>query len=321
MLLVGSDDGVYRTTSGSGGIREVTKTLDSGRVMRLRQFETGTFAATTTGLYRSHDGRQWDDLGCPETKVYAVGTDDGGDSLYAGTRPARVYRMPIAKNSDSVGERGNWTECEGFQELPSRETWRLPRHENLAQVRDVCGDPADQDRIVAGVEVGGVHVSPDGGKLWVDRSEGVHDDIHDLHVVDRGSYVTATGEGLYQTHDAGRSWDRLDRSIEQSYFRRVFSIGDVIYASGARSNSSTWNDADAEPVLVRWRSEAESVEPIDSPSGAVVTGMTALDGALVVATHRGGLFVRTEDGWTEYGTVPVRGSVTGRYTPVTSIDE
>ncbi|MFC6962603.1 hypothetical protein ACFQL7_08205 [Halocatena marina] len=46
--------------------------------------------------------------------------------------------------------------------------------------------------------------------------------------------------------------------------------------------------------------------------------MTNIGDDLIVATHRGNLFVRTATGWREGGTFPVLGPLTGRYTPVTS---
>ncbi|WP_195893065.1 WD40/YVTN/BNR-like repeat-containing protein [Halopiger djelfimassiliensis] len=322
MYFAGSDDGVYRLPAPETDAlpRGPTKVLESGRVLRLTQFDgiDGLFAATKTGLYRSVDGEQWTALDVPQEHVYVVGAIPDGNRLFAGTRPAAIYAT-TSINGDTAGET-DWSELEGFQELPSRDEWRLPRHDDLAQVRDVHVDPEDSNRLVAGVEVGGVHVSPDGGETWSERADGVHDDVHELHVVDAGTYFAATGDGLYRTRDRGRCWTRLDRSVTQSYFRRAFSIGDSVFASAALSNSSTWNDPDADPALFVVR--GDSLEPLEIPApDETVTGMTDDDGALVVATHRGRLFVRRDgDDWLEAGEFPVPGQVTGRYTPVTVYD-
>lgn len=159
--------------------------------MRIRRFERGDgpeglLAATETGLYHSPDGETWTDLGVSREKVYAVG-GDGEGTLYAGTRPAPLYAGDAGVGDTIEGL--DWRELEGFQELPSRGEWRLPRHENLAQVRDVRVDPAGSARIVAGVEVGGVHVSEDGGQQWTERRDGGDDDIHGLVVVGPGDYL------------------------------------------------------------------------------------------------------------------------------------
>ncbi|QLH76799.1 WD40 repeat domain-containing protein [Halosimplex rubrum] len=347
MLLAGSDDGVYRLPDLDGPAdRTAEQILDSGRVMRLRTFDAvdggsasersepssdspdGAFAATTTGLFHSPDGETWVDLGVPTEAVYSVGALPDG-RLYAGTRPARVYVGEFeygtdAGETDDIGPAVEWRECEGFQALPSREEWRLPRHDDLAQVKDLHRDPADPDRLVAGVEVGGVHGSDDGGETWVERrgddsdGEGVDDDIHELHVVGPGEYVAATGFGLFRTTDAGESWTRLDEGVDQRYFRTAFSLDGVVYAGGALANSSTWDDPDADPVLLAVRDG--SVERVEFPAAdETVTGMTAVGGDPVVATHRGSVLVRRGGEWASVGDLPVPGEPTGRYTPLTRL--
>jgi hypothetical protein len=322
MLLIGSDDGVYCVTIRDDSVvSEATKILDTGRVKRLRQFDgiNGVFAATETGLYRSLDGKQWENIGVPQEKVYAVGANPSGERLYVGTRPAHIYATESIETAE-ITAAVEWNELDEFQELPSREEWRLPRHDDLAQVRDIHADPIDSDRIVAVVEVGGVHVSTDNGQTWIERADGVDDDVHELHVISPEKYVAATGHGLYRTNDAGRSWKRLDQAVPQSYFRSTFSIDEDVYASGALSNSSTWNDEDADPVLFVCRDG--SLEPINIPNAdETVTGMTAVDENLIVATHRGNVFRRNTDRWDTVGEFSVPGQLTGRYTPITSYSE
>ena len=317
MLLIGSDDGVYRLSDLAGPDPEVTKAHDTGRVMRLRSFEglAGAFAATETGLYHSPDGVTWTTLDVPAERVYAVAASPDGDRLYAGTRPARVYAAQTGGDIDS-GTDLTWAELDGFQNLPSRDEWRLPRHENLAQVRDVHVHPGAPERVVAGVEVGGVHVSEDGGTTWTERRKGANGDVHELHLAGPTEFVAATGFGLYRTTDAGRSWTRLDEGHEQRYFRTAFSVDGVVYAGGALANSSTWNDADADPELFVSR-DGETVDPVDHPrSDETVTGLTAVDGSVVAATHGGWVLRRDSGEWTVVASFPVPGDVTGRYTPV-----
>jgi hypothetical protein len=369
MLLVGSDDGVYRfpddvldggdagsgddpassgrTESGgdadSGGDAE--QLLDSDAVMRLRTLDgiDGVFAATSTGLYHSPTGEDWTDLGVPTESVYAVGASVDGDRLYAGTRPARVYTASVALDDDDVldPESVEWRECEGFQDLPSRDDWRLPRHEGLAQVRDVKGRPGDPDGVVAAVEVGGVHLSADRGETWterrgdvdpdalhgVDRSDDwsqtpgdVHDDVHELAVVDADEYLAATGFGLFRTTDGGESWTRLDDEFEQGYFRTVAAVDGTIYAAGATSSSGNWDDPDENPGFFAWES-GRGLEEIPYPRpNEVVTGVVGVDGEPYAATHRGSLLRRAGGDWPVVATFPVGPDTTGTYTPLTSFE-
>lgn len=314
MLLAGSDDGVYRFADLNSTAEKV---LDSGRVLRARTFDalSGAFAATKTGLYHSPDGTDWTALDVPTETVYAVGADTTGEQLYAGTRPAAVYVAELAGGTIDAGAL-SWRELDGFQDLPSRSEWRLPRHDDLAQVKDVHVPTAD--RVVAGVEVGGVHLSDDGGETWAERRDGVDDDIHELHAVSATEWAAATGHGLYHTTDAGETWLRLDDDVDQRYFRSVFATNGTVYAGSALANSSTWDDDDADPELFRW--EGRALEPVSLPTtDETVTGLTSADGTVVAGTHRGTVLARRSGGWVETGQFPVPGDLTGRYTPLAAL--
>jgi hypothetical protein len=321
MLIVGSDDGVYGVSGLADSDPSATKVHDTGRVRRVRDLGglVGVFAATETGLYHSVGGNEWTNLGVPQEKVHAVGASRDGKRLYAGTRPAHVY---VARPDGDVGPGRDlaWEELDGFQKLPSRDTWRLPRHENLAQVRDVHVHPDAPDRVVAGVEVGGVHVSEDGGESWTERREGVNDDVHELHPMGPDEFVAATGLGLYHTADAGRSWTRLDEGYEQRYFRTAFSVDGTLYAGGALANSSTWNDTDADPELFM-SCDCETVEPVEHPCpDETVTGLTDIDETVVAATHGGSVMIRDSEEWSVTASFPVSEEVTGRYTPLLHLE-
>ncbi|WP_232685757.1 sialidase family protein [Halobacterium zhouii] len=345
MLLAGSGDGLYRLTGvGRAAETNAQQVLDAGAVARVRTFEgvDGVFAATETGLYHSPGGDEWTNLGVPRENVYAVGASPDG-RVYAGTRPAHVY---VAQTSG--GEQANdgaaslgelaWRELEAFQELPSRDEWRLPRHENLAQVRDLNVHPDEPDRVVAGVEVGGVHVSDDGGETWTERrgaggtdgesdveagnESGVDDDVHELAVVGPDEFVAATGFGLFRTTDAGRSWTRLDDGYEQRYFRSVCAVDGDVYAGSALAHTSTWDDEDANPALFACR-DGETLEQVDLPrSDETVTGLTGIDSGVdeddqvVAATHRGTVLAEQPDGWVVAGSIPATDGFAGSYTPL-----
>ncbi|WP_227353634.1 WD40/YVTN/BNR-like repeat-containing protein [Haladaptatus salinisoli] len=320
MLFAGSDDGVYRID----GVRErgettAEKVLDAERVFRIRQFDAleGLFATSKSGLYHSSDGSEWTALPLPEERAYAVAADPSGDVLYAGTRPARLF---VAECDPAVpsGAR-DWEEVPGFRELRGRVDWGLPRHDGLAQIRSLRTHREAPDRIVAGVEVGGIHVSDDRGGTWtsrrIDGFDAPHtDDVHHVAMEDGETVVASTGSGLYRSADAGRTWKRLDGDHRQRYFREAFVHDGSIYAGGASGSSSSWEAGDH--ALFECH-DGRSLEAVSSPTpDEVAVGWCAVDDDVLAATHRGTLLRRRPEGWRAVGAVPTPGSVRGRYLPL-----
>jgi photosystem II stability/assembly factor-like uncharacterized protein len=81
-ILVGTRDGVYRTTGIP--VEDANQVLDSGDTPRVRTFPgvDGVFAASNSGLYRStDDGQTWENLGIPREEVYSVVASSDGERL------------------------------------------------------------------------------------------------------------------------------------------------------------------------------------------------------------------------------------------------
>jgi photosystem II stability/assembly factor-like uncharacterized protein len=300
MLLIGTSEGVYRAPIDE--IDEATRVLDSEFVPRVRQFGDAVFAATRSGLFRStDDGATWSDLGVPRREVYSVLRSPDGDRLYAGTHPAHLYVS--TDNGDS------WRELEGLQDLPSREEWRLPRHRNEAHVRSLGAHPAAPERVIAGIEVGGVHSSENNGETWTERRDGLHDDVH--HVLVRGvdEYIASCGGGLYRTRDTGRSWTRLDNDLDHTYFREAYEVGGRLYAAAARDPPPTWGgERGTDAALFESTDDGETFEAVPYPEGPeeFVLAWTAPDegGDVLAGTGGGHLLRRTAGEWKTIGSVP-----------------
>jgi photosystem II stability/assembly factor-like uncharacterized protein len=297
-LLIGTRDGVVRSPDGT--LEETEQTLDAGDTLRVRVFDGIAFAATRSGLYRSTDGESWTDLGVPREEVFSVATSPDGERLYAGTHPAHLY-----VSTDS-GER--WHELEGLQDLPSREEWHTPRHRDEAHVRSLGTHPDAPERVVAGVEVGGVHVSEDRGETWTERRAGVHDDIHHVLVLDAEEYVASCGGGLHRTRDAGRSWTRLDEDLDHRYFREAFAVDGQLYAAAAGGSPGTWNGSrGADAALFESTDGGDSFETVPYPGAPeeFVLAWASHDGRVVAGTNDGRVLASESDGWTTLGSVPV----------------
>jgi photosystem II stability/assembly factor-like uncharacterized protein len=300
MLLAGTYDGVYRVDAPR--FESVEQVLDSGRVMRVRRFEAwrGVFATTESGLYRStDDGDSWTDLGVPREEVYSVLGDPAGERLYAGTHPAHLYV------SEDEGE--TWQELSGFQDLPSRDSWHTPRHRDEAHVRSLGAHSDASDRVVAGVEVGGVHVSDDRGETWTERRAGVHDDVHHVLVCGPDHYVASCGGGLYRTRDAGEMWMRLDSDVDQTYFREAFAHDGTLYAAAARSSPGTWQgDRGADAALLKSENDGDTFDSVAYPGQpeGVVLSWAAEDGRVMAGTNDGSVIFRSSGEWVEAGELP-----------------
>lgn len=281
-LLLGTEDGVYRAPD----VRfdDASQVLDAGRTMRVRRFaaSNGAYACTKSGLYRSvDDGETWTDLGVPREEVYSACVSPDGERLYAGTHPAHLYV--------SV-DGGSWRELDGFQDLPSREEWYTPRHRNEAHVRSLDTHPDTPHRVVAGVEVGGVHVSEDDGVTWTERRTGVHDDVHHVLVLGSAEYVASCGDGLYRTEDAGHAWTRLDGELSHRYFREAIVHDGRLYAAAARSSPGTWGgESGADAALFVSADGGTTFESVSYPGKPreVILAWAVADGRVVAGTHEG----------------------------------
>jgi photosystem II stability/assembly factor-like uncharacterized protein len=301
MLLIGTNEGVYRAPIDR--IDNAMRVLETERVLRIRRFGDVVFAATRSGLFRSADGGEtWTDLNVPRREVYSVLQSPDGERLYAGTHPAYLYV------STDGGE--SWCELEGLQELPSREEWRLPRHRNEAHVRSLGAHPDAPERVVTGIEVGGVHVSDDNGNTWTERRDGVHADVHHVLVRSAEEYIASCGGGLYRTRDAGQSWTRLDDDLDHTYFRETFVAGGRLYAAAARSSPPSWGgELGPDAALFESSDGGDTFETVSYPDGPkeFILAWAALnedDGDVLAGTRGGYVLRQIGDEWTTIGNLP-----------------
>lgn len=312
-LLIGTVDGVYRVRGLP--FEGAERVLATGLSPRVRRFEgiDGVFAATAGGLYHSIDrGDSWEDLGLPAEDVWSVlATEDG--SQFAGTFPARLYRSTDGGTS--------WHEIESVQRIPSRERWDGPGDETDARVRALATPPGKPDRVIMGIESGGLFVSDDGGRTWDDRTEGTRHDVHHVLTLGAEEYVVACGRleivsdrlgdaGLYRTDDGGRSWVRLDADVEHSYFRETIEHEGVLYAAASRTQPGEWDvDCGADAALFESVDGGETLSSVPYPGEPtdIVLAWTVHDGDVVAGTEgpSGGRVLRREEGsWEAIGSVP-----------------
>jgi len=164
------------------------------------------------GLRRSSDGgRTWVDCGLPAPQVFSVAISAADGAVYAGTEPSALYR------SDDRGE--SWRELTGLLELPSRPTWSFPPRPWTSHVRWIAPSPQDADVLLAGIELGGLMRSTDGGETWQDQRPGSQPDVHSLawHPQVEGRAYEAGGGGAAWSNDGGDTWAPADDGRDRHY--------------------------------------------------------------------------------------------------------
>lgn len=307
-LLVGTFDGVHRAKlEGDPVARPVLDCGDAIAVRTLPGLE-GVFAATRTGLYRTrNDGDAWEDLATPRNEVFSVTASPDGRRLYAGTHPAHLYA------SDDEGD--TWTQLEGLQQLPSRGTWHTPRHRDAAHVRTLATHPEAPHRVVAGIEVGGVHVSDDEGRSWTERRAGLeHERDDDLqydvhHVLTTGADTlhVSCGYGFYRSRDAGASWTRLDPPTEHRYFHASHEHDRRLFVAAETFPPGPYGgDQIAGGMLFASDDGGDTLEPLPYPGAPeeVATALASAGDRLLAGTSQGRILALDGDAWEQVSQTP-----------------
>ena len=222
-LYVGLQQGLARVRPGPSGL-EADLVLDRGPVSSIavdpRRPERVYASAWGHGLWRSDDaGASWrrvgDGITRPIVTVVAVsGAEPAGDAsaVYAGTRMSAVYR------SEDGGE--TFRELTAFQDLPSRGSWSFPPEPDTHHVHSLLADPHEPGLVLAGIELGGVMHSTDGGRTWEDHRAGADLDPHTLRAHPRtpGRAYIGGGAGYSESFDGGATWQRFVEGLRQCYF-------------------------------------------------------------------------------------------------------
>jgi photosystem II stability/assembly factor-like uncharacterized protein len=213
---------------------EATLENRGARCVAVDPRDPGTLYVGTSdeGLFKSEDGgRSWEGLsgvGHPRVTSVAVSPADG--ALYAGTEPSSLF---VSRDGGA-----SWRELEGLKNLPSAPTWSFPPRPWTSHVRAIAPSHADPELVVAGIELGGIVRSPDGGETWQDQRPGAYADCHSLaaHPSNPETLYEAAGGGFAESADFGDSWTAADGGMDLHY---VWGLAvdtqdpNLVYASAA----------------------------------------------------------------------------------------
>jgi hypothetical protein len=256
------------------------------------------------GLLVSGDaGETWQQIGLPETEIFSVAISPADGALYAGTEPSRLF---VSRNGEP------WTELQALQDIPSRERWSFPPRPWTHHVRWIAPDPRRAERLLVGIELGGVMLSEDGGRSFTDHQPGAKLDAHNLawHPSADGRAYEAAGDGASWTRDGGLIWDAADTGRELGYCWALAvdpADAERWYVSAATGPGAAHAAEDASGRLYRWEDDRWLALPL--PSSSMPYALAAIDAALIAATADGRLHRSTDggDSWDALG--PRLGSV------------
>ncbi|MEE9550039.1 MAG: hypothetical protein V3W08_06540 [Candidatus Binatia bacterium] len=155
-------------------------------------------------------------------------------NILAGTSPAALY---CARSGSK------WEELEDVRRGSSHATF--PPSPGLgSRTRYLAADPVIPMRLYAGIEVGGLLMSDDGGKSWGPANEGLTDpDVHQLLPCGQTPelVLAACGEGVFRSLDRAAHWHEITPTGSRTYGTAVAESNEgTIYLGIARGRPNTW---------------------------------------------------------------------------------
>jgi len=198
---------IWRSLDGGINFTRASSGLHSESDIRALLFDPRDPArlllGTETGLFASHNGAdRWERVPGPldGRQIWSLARDPRNPEIVlAGTCPAGVYRSRDSGRTWEVLDAGMPGACVNGAPLTPRVTCLL--------IDSVDG------ALFAGVEIGGVRRSRDGGSSWDALSEGLSSqDIHGLASVWNGrrTLLATTNNDVNRSIDDGDTWTPLE---------------------------------------------------------------------------------------------------------------
>ena len=269
--------------------------------------DTVYVGTSDNGLFKSSDGGgSWERLsGVVHPRVTSVAVSPIDGALYAGTEPSSLF---VSRDG---GE--SWRELEGLKNLPSAPTWSFPPRPWTSHVRSIALSFEDPDLIVAGIELGGVVHSEDGGETWQDQRPGAYADCHTLftHAAAPNTVYEAAGDGFAESEDFGESWAAADAGLKHRYVWGLAADRDdphLLYVSAAAGPGQAHGGGFSDAAIYRRRAVAWW-EPVAEGLAEFPYALAAdpeTSGALYAGFGDGTILHSLDAGtsWNEFARVP-----------------
>ena len=218
-LLALANGGVARAERRSDGQWVVEQVLcgQDVRCLELDPLNPGVIYAGTQGqgVFSSEDdGRSWHAAGMQRVIIKSLAASPHQPGVvYAGTKsPPLIYCTRDGGAS--------WEELAGFRRVRGRWWWWSPAEPPYtAYVLALAISPSDPNVILAGIELGAVVRSADGGRTWSNHRPGAGRDCHQLcfHPQAHDWAYQAHGSGPAVSRDAGLTWMQLRAGLDRRY--------------------------------------------------------------------------------------------------------
>lgn len=204
------------------------------------------------GILRSADGGvTWRPAGLAgrSVKSLAASRAEPG-AVYAGTKPPKLF---VSRDG---GDR--WIELGSFHRLRAW-WWISPAESDLRPyVQGVALSPTDPNVIVAGIELGAVLRSEDGGQTWSGHRPGALRDCHSItfHATNGDWMYEAggTGAGAAFSRDGGVTWRQPKAGLDRRYGWACAADParpEVWYVSVSSGPMAAHNDGRADAYIFR----------------------------------------------------------------------
>ena len=277
-VMVATDTGVLVLEPAGGALRPGSGL--AGRAptcLALTPEGARAFCGLRTGLWASDDGGEtWQESRLAGVRISSVAVSPADPELvWAGTEPSALWR------SDDGGS--TWQPTSPMDELPSSSEWSFPPRPETHHARWIACHPADPDRLWVAIEAGALLRTRDGGRTWLDRTQGGPYDTHELAIhPDAPEHLrVAAGDGYYESRDGGDTWRTPEAGLEVGYLRSVAidpGDPDVVVVSAAshphaaygagRSDGRVERRVGAAPwerVTDGWPQEPSTIAPLLRP--------------------------------------------------------
>ena len=247
------------------------------------------------GVFETEDGgARWHEAGLPATDVFSVAYSPADGSAYAGCEPSALW----------VRRNGGWEELSALRELPSAPTWSFPPRPWTSHVRWIAPSPHDANLILAGIELGGLMRTEDGGATWQDHRPGAQRDVHSLtwHPTEQARAYEAAGGGSAWSFDNGETWVPADEGRDRHYTWALAvdpADADCWFVSAAPGPFDAHGSRPARAALYRWRDNGPWEEldlGLPRPLETMPYALATTEDGLVAALRDGRLFASDDHG-------------------------